>query len=153
MNIWDTAGQEQYNSLSIAFYRGTNVCVLTFDLANKESFDNLDKWKKNFIENANVSEPEKYPFVLVGNKNDILDRQVSQEDIEAWRAANNNLVYLETGGLHGSNVESAFNKVAEIGLENEPKGDDLMAMPTSLSGAQGAIKMNPTDDVRRSMAL
>ena len=41
LQLWDTAGQERFNSLSKAFYRGTECCMLVFDLTNRESFDNI----------------------------------------------------------------------------------------------------------------
>ncbi len=49
LQIWDTAGQEKYNSINFAFYRGTNCCILVFDLNNEESFENLAKWKREFL--------------------------------------------------------------------------------------------------------
>ena len=39
--IWDTAGQERYRSLSKIFYKDANVCILVYDIANKESFDEI----------------------------------------------------------------------------------------------------------------
>lgn len=35
VQIWDTAGQEKFNSLGFAFYRGSNCCVLAFDVSNQ----------------------------------------------------------------------------------------------------------------------
>jgi len=42
-----------------------------FDLSNRESFNNLDKWKKNFITNAAPAQPDKFPFMVVANKKDL----------------------------------------------------------------------------------
>lgn len=77
--MWDTAGQEKFNSLGFAFYRNSNGCIIVFDLGNKQSFEALSKWKKNFIESANPSDPKKFPFVIVGNKTD-LPRQVTADE-------------------------------------------------------------------------
>ena len=71
MQIWDTAGQEQFSSIGYSFYRGTNCCVLVFDLSSKQSFESLANWKKEFIEKANPKEPSKFPFVVIGNKTDL----------------------------------------------------------------------------------
>lgn len=83
LQLWDTAGQEQFSSIGYSFYRGTNCCVLVFDLSSKESFESLANWKKEFIEKANPKEPSKFPFVVIGNKTD-LERQVTEEEARQW---------------------------------------------------------------------
>ena len=76
LQVWDTAGQEQFNSLGFAFYRGANVCVLGFDVTSRGSFDALDKWRKNFLDHASPQDPSKFPFIVVANKTDLADRVV-----------------------------------------------------------------------------
>lgn len=71
LQVWDTAGQERFESIGYAFYRGANCCLLVCDLSNRESFTALDKWKRNFLNNASPSNPEKFPFLVVGNKSDL----------------------------------------------------------------------------------
>mmetsp|Transcript_7955 Transcript_7955/g.10621 ORF Transcript_7955/g.10621 Transcript_7955/m.10621 type:complete len:101 (-) Transcript_7955:27-329(-) len=45
--IWDAYGQERFQSLGCAFYRGTDVCLLVFDLSKSaEDFFQLDEWRK-----------------------------------------------------------------------------------------------------------
>ena len=64
--IWDTAGQERFKSLRTPFYRGSDMCLLTFALDDRKSFENLDNWRKEFIYYADVK-PD-FPFMVVGNK-------------------------------------------------------------------------------------
>ena len=71
LQVWATAGQERFESMGYAFYRGANACMLVFDLTNRASFDSLDKWKRNFITNGAPASPEKFPFIVVGNKKDL----------------------------------------------------------------------------------
>jgi Ras-related protein Rab-7A len=54
--IWDTAGQEKYQSLCYAYYRGCDCCALVYDITNPESFENVAKWKEIFLEHAMVTE-------------------------------------------------------------------------------------------------
>ena len=70
LQIWDTAGQEKFQSLGYAFYRGADCCALVYDITNPKSFENLSKWKDGFIENAGPEDPKSFPFVLLGNKID-----------------------------------------------------------------------------------
>ena len=80
LQIWDTAGQEKFQSLGFAFYRGADCCALCYDLTNPNSFEALDKWKEGFIENAGPDDPKTFPFVLIGNKLDMEgERKVGKE--------------------------------------------------------------------------
>mmetsp|Transcript_10446 Transcript_10446/g.7339 ORF Transcript_10446/g.7339 Transcript_10446/m.7339 type:complete len:83 (+) Transcript_10446:157-405(+) len=72
LQVWDTAGQEKFQSLGYAFYRGADCCILVYDITNPVSFDNLNRWKAGFLDNAGPNEPESFPFIVLGNK---LDKQ------------------------------------------------------------------------------
>ena len=51
--IWDTAGQVEYRSLSRVFYKNTFAIILVYDITRKSSFDALkDYWIKEIKENA-----------------------------------------------------------------------------------------------------
>ena len=71
LQIWDTAGQEKFQSLGYAFYRGADCCALCYDITNAQSFEQLEKWREGFIENAGPSDPDTFPFVCIGNKLDL----------------------------------------------------------------------------------
>jgi len=49
MQIWDTAGQERFQSLGVAFYRGADCCVLVYDVNAKRSFNTLNAWHDEFL--------------------------------------------------------------------------------------------------------
>merc|ERR1719450_252748 len=76
MQLWDTAGQERFQSLGVAFYRGADACILVFDITNPKSFDNLDSWREEFLGQASPSDPDEFPFVVLGNKIDVDPRVV-----------------------------------------------------------------------------
>ena len=97
MQIWDTAGQEKYSSINFAFYRGTQCCILVFDLSDEFSFENLEKWKKEFLQKANPKNPAKFPFVVIGNKTDLF-RCVQEERAREWCRMQGNISYFETWG-------------------------------------------------------
>ncbi len=49
LQLWDTAGQERFQSLCTSFYRGSDCCILVFDISDTETYDNLDKWRTTFL--------------------------------------------------------------------------------------------------------
>ena len=57
MQIWDTAGQERFQSLGAAFYRGAHCCVLVHDVTSIQSFEHLDRWKKEFLAQVRFHQP------------------------------------------------------------------------------------------------
>ena len=79
VQIWDTAGQEQYRSLGPIYYRSSAGAIVVFDITNKKSFDDLEEWISVFKREAG----ERTIVVVVGNKTDLeSDRVVSKEDAE-----------------------------------------------------------------------
>ena len=107
LQIWDTAGQEKHSAMGFAFYRGTQVCILTFDLSSPESFGRLGYWKQNFLDQAQPQNASTFPFIVVGNKND-LERRVTSEQAQAWCSQNGGYKYFETCATSGEGVINLF---------------------------------------------
>ena len=77
LQIWDTAGQEEYRSLIRNYFNAATVCFLIFDVTRKATYNNIKEWHNE----ARASAPEKTLFVLVGNKIDDSERrEVSFEE-------------------------------------------------------------------------
>lgn len=64
-------------SLGNSFYRGADCCILVFDLSIHKTFDHLENWKNEFLVQANITDQYNYPFVVIGNKCDLPNRDVS----------------------------------------------------------------------------
>ncbi|XP_074714889.1 ras-related protein Rab-9A isoform X2 [Strix uralensis] len=130
MQIWDTAGQERFRSLRTPFYRGSDCCLLTFSVDDSQSFQNLSNWKKEFIYYADVKEPESFPFVILGNKVDIDERQVSTEEAQDWCRNNGNHPYFETSAKDATNVAAAFEEAVRRVLASEDRSDHFIQTDT-----------------------
>jgi small GTP-binding protein len=51
--IWDTAGQEKYRSLTSIFYKDASIAILVYDITNEDSFEELQKyWYEQIKESA-----------------------------------------------------------------------------------------------------
>lgn len=125
LQLWDTAGQERFQSLGVAFYRGADCCVLVYDVNNTKSFDNLDVWKDEFLVQANVTDPENFPFILLGNKIDVEEskRTVSSKKAQGYCAQRGNLPYFETSAKEAIGVDRAFEVIARNALQREDSQD------------------------------
>ncbi|XP_051026879.1 ras-related protein Rab-9A-like [Acomys russatus] len=130
MQIWDTAGQERFRTLRTPFYRGSDCHLLTFSVHDSQSFQNLNNWKKEFIYYADVEEPETFPFVILGNKIDVNERQVSTEEAQAWCKDNGDCPYFETSAEDSTNVAAAFEEAVPRVTATEDKSDHLIQTDT-----------------------
>ncbi|KAL4608876.1 ras-related protein Rab-9A-like [Arapaima gigas] len=130
VQIWDTAGQERFRSLRTPFYRGSDCCLLTFSVDDSQSFINLANWKKEFIYYADIKDPENFPFVVLGNKVDVTERQVTPEDARHWCRDNGDHPYYETSAKDATNVAAAFEEAVRRVLAVEERGDHLIPTDT-----------------------
>jgi Ras-related protein Rab-8A len=73
LQIWDTAGQERFRTITSAYYRGAMGIMVVYDVTDERSFNNVRNWIKNVEQNAS----EGVNLVIVGNKNDMVDKRVS----------------------------------------------------------------------------
>uniref|UniRef100_A0A7S3JNG5 Uncharacterized protein n=1 Tax=Euplotes harpa TaxID=151035 RepID=A0A7S3JNG5_9SPIT len=76
LQIWDTAGQESFQSITRIFYRGANCVFLTYDITREETFDNTKKWLKE----AKVQSDPDTLFFLIGNQADLEDKRAVSQD-------------------------------------------------------------------------
>ena len=119
LNIWDTAGQEKFRSVSKAYFRNAVGAALVFSLTDKKSFEALDGWLNDLqslcVHNAVI--------LLIGNKLDLAEgRVVSGEDANVF-AERHGLEYFETSALDATNVDEAFVRLAKSVYEKVEKGE------------------------------
>ncbi|KAH9499511.1 Ras- protein Rab-9B [Bulinus truncatus] len=108
LQIWDTAGQERFKSLRTPFYRGADICMLTFAVDDRKSFENLPMWKKEFLYYADIQDGTPFPFIVLGNKVDMPNREVNKDVAEGWCLKNGSIPYFETSAKDSIRVDEAF---------------------------------------------
>ena len=109
LQIWDTAGQENYRSITRAYYKNSVCAILVYDITNRDSFEHISNW----IEDCLSQSPKTVFMVLVGNKSDLNEqRKVSFEEGQQM-ARNNNLMFFETSAKSGENVDKIFEESAK----------------------------------------
>uniref|UniRef100_A0AAY4CBM1 Uncharacterized protein n=1 Tax=Denticeps clupeoides TaxID=299321 RepID=A0AAY4CBM1_9TELE len=141
MQIWDTAGQERFQSLGVAFYRGADCCVLVFDVTAQNTFKTLDSWRDEFLIQASPRDPENFPFVVLGNKIDLENRQVTTKRAQVWCQSKNNIPYFETSAKEAINVEQAFQTIARNAPQTGDRGGAVQRVPGAhQTGQDGAAK-------------
>ena len=139
--------------------------MLTFDLTDAKSFDNLESWMgtrgtqrstaqththstspsltpvpatsspsacaDEFLVHANPSNPQSFPFVVLGNKMDLANkRQVSTQKAKSWCSGKNDIAFYETSAKEAVNVEQAFQTIAKSALAREAAAAPAFIPPT-----------------------
>ena len=122
IQIWDTAGQENFRSITRAYYKNSVCALVVYDITKRESFENVQSW----IQDCRNQSPKTIIMVLVGNKNDLEnERDVSFDEGEQF-AKNNNMIFYETSAKTGKNVNEIFeNTVNNISKKIEENYYDL----------------------------
>lgn len=121
LQIWDTAGQESFRSITRSYYRGAAGALLVYDITRRETFEHLSSWLEDARQHANPN----MTIMLIGNKSDVAHkRQVSREEGEEF-AREHGLVFLETSAKTSDNVEEAFINTASVICEKIDDGLDV----------------------------
>lgn len=116
LQIWDTAGQERFQSLSVGYFRDAHCCILVYDVTSSASFKKLDNWYDIFLIHAGPRRAQNFPIVVIGNKTDCRNIEVSTKRALEWCAHHGDLPYFETSAKQCINVEQAFRIVVELAL-------------------------------------
>jgi small GTP-binding protein len=109
--IWDTAGQEQFQSLTPLYARSACVAILTASIVDQDSFDNLAQWT-DILGSATDEVP---PIVLAVNKCDLRESaRMTDEKIETTYATKF-AGHFFVSALTGEGIDNLFMFAAQLG--------------------------------------
>jgi Ras-related protein Rab-2A len=119
LQIWDTAGQETFRSITRSYYRNTAGALLVYDICRRDTFLHVSNWLSDAQANGN----KEMTVILVGNKCDLDHlRQVSTDEGKNF-AEQNGLLFIETSAKLPINVEDAFTLPAKRIYERVKNGE------------------------------
>ena len=128
LQIWDTAGQDTFKSITKAYYRNSIGCIIVYDISNRESFEHVREW---YAELKSSSDPynDLQTAAIIGNKMDrentsntidvpgsitgaLGSREVKREEGAAL-AAELGAMFFEVSAKTGSGVRDAFQEITK----------------------------------------
>ena len=123
LDIWDTAGQENFRSLTRGYFRGACAAVLVFDVTHRQSFEHIQNWVAEVRQHEVTACP--ITMVLVGNKTDLsTKRRVSTDEASEYVRATPGIVkYIEASAKSGAGVSEIFTVSAEAVWGKVQQGD------------------------------
>ncbi len=105
VQIWDLGGQDSYQNLRKLYIEGAQGALAVFDVTNRTSFSVLSEWITSFKD----LRPDA-PILLIGNKIDLDDIAVKEEEVKAF-ASQNHMEHMFTSAKTGHQVEDAFQEL------------------------------------------
>jgi len=114
IQIWDTAGEERYRSITSAYYKGAKGAFIVYDITRKTTFDNIDKW----ISDLKLNGDKNICIIILGNKSDLIEQRQVQEKDGMKKAEMFKTAFLETSALNGDNIAKAFDELIEQIYQN-----------------------------------
>ena len=81
LQLWDTAGQEKFRVMAKSYYKGSQACLIIYDVTRKDSYSNVKSWCDQYIDSVTEEKP---CVIIVGNKSDLKDqRAITTEEGKA----------------------------------------------------------------------
>ena len=148
IQIWDTAGQEAFRSITRSYYKNSTCAFIVYDITSRKTFDNVVIWLKECRDMCFKD----ILIVLVGNKSDLEGRRaVSFEEGQKF-ADDNQLLFFETSAKDGSNIQEIFTQSAtnlvdkiESGQLNLNASDSGIKIGKYPKNGEGEIKEKEKD--------
>ena len=114
IDIWDTAGQEQYSAIHPSYYFAADCCILVFDVTRKSTYQNIKNWYSAMRQQCG-----QIPTVLVANKID-LKPEMTKKKFQF--AVKNDLPLFFTSAADGTNVVKVFKEILGLSVEHKRSG-------------------------------
>ena len=109
IQIWDTAGQENFKSITKAYYKNCVCAMVVYDITKRQTFDNIQTW----LDDVRNESPKNALIILIGNKIDLYqERQISYDEGNDF-AKKNEIMFAETSAKTGEGVDDIFRKSAK----------------------------------------
>ena len=115
LQVWDTGGQEIYQSLISNFYRNSSLAFMVYAINDKDSFEHIDNWLKEIKHQSN---PDVKIF-LIGNKCDLIEeREVSYEEGEKYYKNFDLNAFYEVSAKTGEKTEEILVQAARVLIDD-----------------------------------
>jgi len=115
--IWDTAGEEKFDSLTNFYCRNARAALVCYDITNRASFTGIQKWVDKVKQEADPN----CAMLIVGNKLDLVEGRSKSELVELSEvqkyAEPLGAKVIEVSAKTGHNISKIFEQVVETALQ------------------------------------
>jgi len=128
IDLWDTAGNEKFHSLTTGFFKNAEGIMIMFDVTTLTSFENVRNWTESIKTHLSL-EANNIPVIIIGNKIDLKEREIKTEDANKY-CRELGFKYFETSAKTGENVDLTVKYlVKEVIKKKQFKINDIIIPP------------------------
>lgn len=140
LDIMDTAGQEEYANVRDNYLRSGDGFIVVFSLIERESFRSIQEIREQIlrVKSGQFSSESEIPFILVGNKNDLIDQRVVAQEEAFAQAMEWKCKYFETSAKTNCNVDDVYYDIMRQVYEIKTKQMAANATKSGSSSGQGS---------------
>lgn len=109
LQIWDTAGQDRFRSITKNYYKGAHGIIVVYDITSFASFDNVKNWISQIREEVTSN----VVIYIAGNKIDLEEERKVQTEEGKKLAEEYGFPFVETSAKDGTNINEAFEDLVE----------------------------------------
>ena len=144
MQIWDTVGQEKFNSITKNYYKTTDVVIFIYAINDLRSFNNIEHWfdELNDKGNSNEENNEKNMIkILVGNKKDLIkDRTVKYDMGEKLKKEKNFHLFKEISCHYENKSEAILNESGSEIMKNDNDNENNLNVEQNNDEDKDSVK-------------
>ena len=118
LQIWDTAGQESFLSMTKVYYKNSCCAFIVYDITEKKSFDHVEFWLNELKNEA----PESILYVLIGNKSDLYKKRVISFEQGSDYAKKHKMMFFETSARNKIDIDNIFKETVKRINKNIKEG-------------------------------
>lgn len=120
VQLWDTAGEEKYRSITKTLFLRVQGIITIFDITKEETFINLKSWINSIKEECGNN----MPILIIGNKCDLTEYRVVKKETAYKYAKKEKIEYIETSSKTGENIKNSVDIICSkviksLSLKNE----------------------------------
>ena len=154
MQIWDTAGQEKYNSIISNYYKSAEVAVFVYSINDAKSYNSIQEWYKELINEKN-DENNNVKKILLGNKLDLeKERQVELNMAKTFADENGFEVFAEITCKNDNeqkifNIRNIFDDIGKLFYDEykQSSGNNMSSFHYFASASILDSKKNPENEI------
>jgi len=118
IRLWDTAGQEEYHSLTPIYYKDAHLALIVYSVTDTTSFERMVQWKKELDQSRGTD----IKIVIAANKIDLVQHRVVTQKQGLDFATSINVPIFEVSAKTGESIDLMFQNIAKILSEIPQQG-------------------------------
>jgi len=144
INLWDTAGQEKYHSLTKIFLNEAKIAFLVYAINDKNSYEKIDFWYKLVKESCgNIL------ISLIGNKKDLYEEEQVNEQEAIEKARTLNATFGLTSALEeDTGFDEIINKVIKKYIHDKGESTENQIFTSNKVFKINTLKSSKPDKVK-----